>query len=112
MPQIDTLQIRPRPAGPELTPQQKRFNTLIRQIEKARATLAEWHDSIATYRKAHVEVLLPLEAELRAAQRQWVFALDQASHRREWTKAERQMLGELVAETASALLADAEDDAP
>jgi hypothetical protein len=35
-----------------LTPQQKRFNTLIRQIEQARQTLAVWHDNIGLYRCA------------------------------------------------------------
>ena len=36
----NTLQIS---AGPPLTPQQKRFNSLIRQIEQVRQTLAAWH---------------------------------------------------------------------
>lgn len=36
-----------RPSRRSLTPPQRRFNTLIRQIEQARQTLAAWHDNIA-----------------------------------------------------------------
>lgn len=32
-------------AGPVLSPSQKRFNTLIRQIERARQTLTAWQDN-------------------------------------------------------------------
>ena len=73
----NTLQISAGQAGATLTPQHKRFNTLIRQIERARQTLTAWHDNIGLYRQAHAQVLLPLETELMAARRQWVFALDE-----------------------------------
>jgi len=39
----NTLQISAGQAGPPLTPQQKRFNSLIRQVEQVRQTLAAWH---------------------------------------------------------------------
>ncbi|WP_143606000.1 hypothetical protein [Variovorax sp. 54] len=58
---------RSREAGPALAPPQKRFNILIRQIEKAHQTLAAWHEGIGTYRQAHAQVLLPMEDELLAA---------------------------------------------
>ena len=99
------LQISPSEAGPALTPPQKRFNTLIRQIEKARQTLAAWHDSIGTYRQAHAQVLLPLEDELMAVRRQWVFALDELlGQPRGWTKTDRETLRELVCDAAGELL--------
>ncbi|WP_447779663.1 hypothetical protein [Variovorax boronicumulans] len=100
-----TLQISPSEAGPALTPPQKRFNTPIRQIEKARQTLAAWHDGIGTYRQAHAQVLLPLEDELMAVRRQWVFALDALlGQPRGWTKTDRETLRELVCDAASELL--------
>jgi hypothetical protein len=40
----NALQISTGEAGATLSPPQKRFNTLIRQIEQARQTLAAWHD--------------------------------------------------------------------
>jgi PIN domain nuclease of toxin-antitoxin system len=106
----NTLQISAGQAGPTLTPQQKRFNTLIRQIEQARQNLAAWHDNIGLYRQAHAQVLLPLETELMVARRQWVFALDELLDQRGWTKAERDTLSELVCDTASALLHARDDD--
>jgi PIN domain nuclease of toxin-antitoxin system len=62
------------------------------------------------YRQAHAQVLLPLESELMAARRRWVFALDDLLGLRGWTKAERYTLSELVCDTAGALLHARNDD--
>ena len=104
MPRIDTLQVSPAQAGAALTPSQKRFNTLLRKIEQARETLAAWHENIAAYRQAHAEVLKPLQAELLAGQRQWVFALDGALDQRDWSKADRDTLREMLCDAAAELL--------
>src|SRR5215510_9155717 len=104
MSHIDILQVSPVKDGAALTPPQKRFNTLIRQIEQTRKTLAAWHENIGVYRQAHAQVLMPLHTELMDARRQWVFALDALLVQRGWTKAERSTLGELVCDTAGALL--------
>lgn len=106
----NALQISTGEAGPALTPQQKRFNTLIRQIEQARETLAKWHDNVATYRQVHAQEVLPLEAELMAARRRWVFALDGLLGRHGWTNTERDTLGELVCDAAGELLNARDED--
>jgi hypothetical protein len=93
-----------------LTAAQKRFNTLIRQIEQARQTLAAWHENIAAYREAHGRVLVPLQTELLAGRRQWAFALDGLLAQPGWTKAERATLRELVRDAAGELLAARDDD--
>jgi hypothetical protein len=111
MSRTDALQISTGDAGPVLTPQQKRFNTLIRQIEQARQTLAAWHENIGAYRQAHAQVLLPQQTALMAARREWVFALDVLLGRPGWTKAERGTLRDLVCDTAGELLHAGEDDA-
>jgi hypothetical protein len=111
MSRIDALQISTGEAGPVLTPQQKRFNTLIRQIEQARQTLAAWHENIGVYRQAYAQVLLPQQTALMAARREWVFALDVLLGRPGWTKAERGALRDLVCDTAGELLHASEDDA-
>ncbi|MDM0117501.1 J domain-containing protein [Variovorax sp. J22R133] len=110
MSHIDALQVSSTPAGPALTPSQKRFNTLIRQIEQARQTLAAWNENTAAYRQAHVEVLKPLQAELLAGHRQWVWALDAALEQRNWTHAERGTLRELLCEAAGEMLDARGDD--
>ncbi|MCY1235557.1 hypothetical protein D9M72_481790 [compost metagenome] len=67
--------------------------------------MVAWHDGIGTYRQAHAQVLLPLEDELLAARRQWVFALDELlGQPRGWTKTDRETLRELVCDAASELL--------
>src|SRR4051812_20261734 len=106
----DALQIFTAHAGPSLSPSQKRFNTLIRQIDQARQTLAAWQDNVAAYRQAHGEVLRPLQAELVAGHRQWVLALDTALEQTNWTKAERATLREVLCESAGELLAGRGED--
>jgi hypothetical protein len=73
---LDALQVSASPAGPALTPSQKRFNTLLKKIEEARQTLAAWNEGTSAYRQAHGEVLKPLQEQLVAGHRQWVLALD------------------------------------
>jgi hypothetical protein len=110
MTRTGAVQISSHHAGATLSAPQKRFNTLIRQIEQARQTLAAWHDNVAAYRLAYGQVLRPLQEELIAGHRQWVFALDAALEQRHWTKAERATLRELLCIAASDLLnTDGED---
>lgn len=104
-----SLQISPGNARATLTPAQKRFNTLLRQIEQARATLSAWNENVAQYRRLHAQVLEPLQAELRVALRQWVFALDALLDQRKWSGTERGTIAELVCEGAADLLAGGED---
>jgi hypothetical protein len=92
------------PAGPALTPSQKRFNTLLKKIEQARQALVAWNEGTAAYRQAHGEVLKPLQDQLLAGHRQWVLTLDAALEHGRWTKAERGTLCELLCEAAGELL--------
>lgn len=87
-----------------LSPEQKRFNTLIQQIEQVRQTLAAWHEHIPLYAQAHVQLVVPLVEQLEAGQREWAFALDGLLGQPGWTKAERALLRELVCDSAADLL--------
>jgi len=107
---VDTLQVQPAPMGRALTPTQKRFNALIKQIEQARQTLAAWNENSASYRQAHGEILVPIQSELVAGHRQWVLGLDVSLDQRHWTKAERDLLRELLCEAAGELLEARGDD--
>jgi len=110
MPQLHALQISSNAAGPVLSPQHKRFNTLLRQIDQARQALQAWREGIDQYRLAHLELLSPLEAEAQAARRNWVLLLDGLLGQRSWTKAERQTLRQLLCEAAGELLDSNEED--
>ena len=110
MPLAHGLQISPGAGTAALTPAQKRFNSLLRQIEQARRKLAAWHDNITLYRRTHVEAMLPLIDALDAERRQWIFALDGLAGEPGWTKAERATLSELICEGAAGLLEGADGD--
>ncbi len=110
MSRIEALRVRSGEAGKALTPDQKRFNSLIRQIEQARQTLAAWHENITLYRQAHTQVVLPLQTSLMAARREWVFAVDTLLGQKGWTRTERKTMRELLLGTTGALL-DGNDDA-
>lgn len=110
MPPPHTLQITPSKDAPALTPAQKRFNTLIRQIEQARATLAAWQENVAAYRTAAAAVLLPLEKDLFDSDREWVFTVDELLGQKGWTGTERRTLAELLCDRAAELLDLRPDD--
>lgn len=101
---IEALCIAPAREARALTRDQKRFNTLVRQIGHARATLKAWHDSIERCRPLQMQAVQALEVQLREARRNWVLALDAAAARKGLTRAERDTLGELVSEEAAQLL--------
>jgi hypothetical protein len=111
MSKLEAIRIVPADAAQTLTPAQKRFNTLIRQIEQSRKTLAAWQDNVAQYAQAHTQLNLPLHQELQALRRQWAFALDAVLARKGWTRTERGTLSELVCDAAAELLAANDADA-
>lgn len=106
-----SLQISSRTSGSALTPEQKRFNALIRQIEQARQTLTAWQENLPLFQQTYVQVVLPLQNSFVAGRREWVFALEALLGQSGWTRAERATLRDLVCDTAAELLEVDEDDA-
>jgi hypothetical protein len=101
---IEALSITPAGEDRTLTRDQKRFNTLVRQIGQARAALKAWQDSLERCGPAQLQAVQQLEAQLRTARCQWVFALDAAAARKGLTRAEHETLSDLVSEAAAELL--------
>lgn len=106
------LQISSGASRPALTPEQKRFNSLIRQVEQARSVLNDWQESIPLFRQGHAQMLAPLQVSFVAARREWAFALDALLGQSGWTRAERGALRELICEAAGELLHLDDEDAP
>ncbi len=99
------LQIAATQGSRALTPEQKRFNSLIKQIEKARQTLKAWQDGSVQYGQIHTQALLPLQETLQAVQREWVLKLDALSQKKvNLTKSERYTLSELITAMTGGLL--------
>ena len=104
------LQISPGAPGSALTPEQKRFNTLIRQIEQARRTLAAWRDNVPLYLQAHTQRIVPLLAALTAARGERAFAFDRLLDHPGWSRAERALLRELICDSVAEILEAADED--
>jgi hypothetical protein len=95
-----------------LSPDRKRFNTLIRQIEQARQAQKDWEKHIMLFRQTHLRVVAPLKDSLTATCRECLFALDRLIEQPGRRKSERALLRDLLCESAAELLikhpADAE----
>jgi hypothetical protein len=98
------LQICTSAEGKLLSPGQKRFNTLVRQIEESRQTLAQWHENTTLYAQAHHRRVQPLADKCLAMRSQWAFALDTLLDQTRWTPQERTLLSEQICRAASELL--------
>jgi hypothetical protein len=111
MPESLPLQIFPASADQALSRDQKRFNTLIRQVEQARASLQAWEHHKALFHQACMERLVPLEAELHAVLRAWMAALRAAAGVGKWSRGERETM-ELMLAAAAAELRGEPDPGP
>jgi hypothetical protein len=105
------LQLAAIEADAVLTPQQKRFNTLVRQIEQARANLAVWQEKIPAFAQAYAKEVRPLHDALVQARRALALALDGVADRPGWSKSDQVLLSELVCRMAGDLLEETPDDA-
>ena len=112
MSQLQGIQISAGTGGAPLTPPQKRFNTLIKQTDQARQTLAAWHDNISLFGQAHAKRIAPLIESLSVAGRDMVVLLDRLLDQQGWTKPERATLRELVCDGAAHIIEASDDDDP
>jgi uncharacterized protein YifE (UPF0438 family) len=109
MTRLATTPALPGISGERLTPEQTRFNTLIRQIAQARQLIADWQHHISLYRTGYVKVQVPLQQEMRALMRDWIVKADAMTHAGRWSRTERQTWVGLVCEAAEDYL-EGEDD--
>jgi len=58
-----------------LTPAQRRFNTLINQIDRVRRRLVAWQENIPVFRASYASELAPLQNMIWQAQRDWTVSL-------------------------------------
>lgn len=100
-------------AGEEQAPlskAQKSFNSLTKQIQAKRATLAAWQEAIPTYQQKYARELSPLIIALGELHLQVVRRLDQASNQKGMTSSERRTISDLISQMAGDL-AEERDDA-
>ncbi len=93
-----------------LSKAQKSFNTLTKQIQAKRATLAAWQAAIPAYQQKYARELSPLIVSLSELHLQIVRRLDLVSDQKGLSASERRTLGEIISQMAGDL-AEARDDA-
>lgn len=79
-----------------LSPAQKSFNRLLKQLEKKRATLAAWDALLPCYQKRYTGDFLPLDKQRRALQIAIVQRLDSYHGQKGFGKKDRRALSEVV----------------
>ncbi|MDP2827719.1 MAG: molecular chaperone DnaJ [Sulfuricellaceae bacterium] len=108
-PQDKTLSIATNQHQAPLSKGQKTFNSLIKQIEKKRAQLAEWEAAIAAYQQKHASEMMPLATKAVDLQVELVRKLDHAIGQKGLTKTERRMIRDLITELAGGLVGQRDD---
>ncbi|WP_226977721.1 J domain-containing protein [Xanthomonas sp. LMG 12461] len=92
------------------TPARKRFDSLVRRLERARAQLHAWQDALPRWEQRFHEQVDPLLQERDAAQVQLLRELDAAHATFKLSKRDRADLSELICELAALLIRDGDND--
>jgi hypothetical protein len=93
-----------------LSKAQKRFNSLIKKLDKQKKCLVEWRESAQAAHEHCARVLNPLIDEYRALELQRLRILDEAYANPAFKKGERTKLSYLICELALPLLAEGDGD--
>ena len=92
-----------------LTPQQKKFNTLMQRIAKQRDLLQAWEAATALFRQRYVAEIVPLEQQELRVKAELVKLFDCLSEQK-LVKADREHLQALIGLHAHDVLASLEDE--
>jgi len=108
------LRIAPQPDQPSLSKAQKMFNTLVKQVESSRDTLAQWQSFMDGYMQKVASDYEPQRLIFQSLQADMVRALDaawdQARGKKILTKSEQQILQNLICEMAEHLIVETADE--
>jgi hypothetical protein len=110
-PTATPLLITPQPDQPNLSKGQKLFNTLVKDVEKSRATLADWQAFMLTHEQKVASDYLPLLDTFRARQAEMVRVLDEAMGRKGLTKSEQGVVQKIICSVAEQLIIETDDEA-
>jgi len=95
--------------GKALSPEHKRFQTLLGKIDKARERLHTWQQQLPLFAQMHEAQAAPLLARLTSERRDWALGLEQLLLQRRWSKSEAKTLTRLLCDMSGRLVAEAED---
>jgi hypothetical protein len=102
--------IAPEHNKPTLSKGQKTFNTLIKQIEKRRASLNAWEEFAPVFQQKYVNELLPLTQKMQRLRAQMARLLDEQSNQKRITHTERRTLSAVIVDLAARCLEEEDSD--
>lgn len=91
-------------ASRQTTPEHKRFQSLLGQIDKARQRLLAWQQQLPLFAEAHAQQVAPLLARLAASRRELAFELEALRAGPGWTKADRATVSDMICTISGSLL--------
>lgn len=94
--------------GKALSPEHKRFQTLLGKIEKARERLQSWQQQLPLFAQMHEAQAVPVLVQLAAERRAWAFGLEQLLLNRRWSKADTKTLTRMLCDLSGSLVDGAE----
>ena len=94
--------------GKHLSPEHKRFQTLLGKIDKARSRLQTWQEQLPLFAQMHEVQAAPVLARLAVARRAWAFELEQLLLNRRWSKADTQTLTRMLCDLSGSLVESAD----
>ena len=92
-----------------LSPDQKTFNRLSKQIAKTRQQMADWESAMLAVQKRVIDDLIPLRAEHRQLRIQLLLQLDTIGLTQKLGKADSEALSRMIALLAEDLMAESPD---
>ena len=104
MPNQKVVHIKTSATQAPLSPEQKKFNSLIKKIESQKKLLVTWQETFSRCQQDAVEKLEPLKKTLHEHQIEMVNLLDQQFTGNKFTISQQEKLSHLIAETCEGLL--------
>jgi hypothetical protein len=96
--------------NPQLSKEQKAFNTLIKKIDEKRVKLAAWQEIIPVYQKQYTSDYIPQLDTLQEVQIEVIHCLDRACDQKGLTSPERRMIHDLISRMAGGLAVERNDE--
>ncbi|MFO1251794.1 MAG: J domain-containing protein [Inhella sp.] len=105
MPRLLTI---PQPHNSTLSPAQRKFNQLQKQIEVTRQRLDAWQAALPPFARAYASQVLPLRTQARELRRELATRLDEWLAEKGWAAGERAVMQDIVCNLAREALDDHE----
>lgn len=94
----------------KLSPAQRKFNSTIRKIEKEKALLAMWQETVSEFEVKRSETFTPLMARYNQTRAEFVRRFDEFFTRKSFSRVQRDKMEHFIQETSAELISSGFDD--